>query len=385
MINYPFPIIKNLEQVQPLLEGRSDFVLSTRENYSIAQYIYTTAETFPAINKIEDERNAILRELRGIAFDSQGKVISRPFHKFFNLNEREETLYKKLDFSKEYDILEKLDGAMIRSIPIDGKHRLATKLGISQQSIEAEEFISTQQDYSKLLGEAIAADSTLIFEWCSPTLESIVSCKQSQLTLLAVRHNYTGQYWSLTEMQSWKCEVAPNVPTIKSLPMSIEDVLSGAKSANGKEGWVVRFTDGHAVKIKGSWYLRLHRLKNDFQSEKFILDLLLNGTCDDIYAFLNKDQVQQLQAFESNFWQGVNKTTQRLEQQFEEYREQGDIRYFASHIAPSLSGIERYIAYKLWKQVSARQAVTSAIRDNLNSTNRIDSVRFLWGSLEWRS
>ena len=229
MTNYPFPFIQDIDQVKPLIEHKREFVLTQHDGYSIGQYLITKSDTFPPIKGNNALSSAILRECRGIAFDSQGKVISRPFHKFFNINEREETLLRNLDFSGGYDILEKLDGAMIRPIPLNGHYRLATKLGVSKQSLDAEVFIATRPEYDKLIRQALALNYTPIFEWCSPKLKSVVQYQQEQLTLLASRHNWTGQYLSLAQMREWVNDVAPDLPIVKSLNCSIEEVLDAPK------------------------------------------------------------------------------------------------------------------------------------------------------------
>ena len=383
MVNYNFPCIEHIDQVEHLIKHRSDFVLTERDGYSIVQYIYITSDTFPPIEEKTALSSAILRECRGITFDAQGQVISRPFHKFFNINEREETLLQNIDLSKGYEVLEKLDGAMIRPIPLNGEYRLATKLGVSQQSLEVEEFVASRPEYDKLIRQAIALDSTPIFEWCSPKLESVVQYHKERLTLLAIRHNWTGQYLPLAEIEDWVRAISSGIPVVKSLKISLEQVLDMAKTATGEEGWVIRFPDGHAVKLKSSWYLRLHRLKDDFETEKFILDQLINGKTDDLYSFLNDAHQKRLQAFESQFWQAINAQAQRFEEQFDEYQRQGDQKWFALNIAPSLTGVERHIFWKLWKKANARQTVIEAIANNLGNSTRIDSVRFLWGSHRW--
>ena len=115
------------------------------------------------------------------------------------------------------------------------------------------------------------------------------------------------------------------------------------QSYNRNEGYVTWFPDGNAVKSKSAWYLRLHRLKDDFESEKFILDQLVNGAIDDIYPLLNDAHRHRLQSFENQFWQGINAQAQRFEQRFENYRNQGDHKWFALNVAPSLAGVERHI------------------------------------------
>jgi len=61
---------------------------------------------------------AIRRECRGLIFDAKtGELLSRRFHKFFNINEKEESMLENMtDLSGGHIILEKLDGSMIGTI-----------------------------------------------------------------------------------------------------------------------------------------------------------------------------------------------------------------------------------------------------------------------------
>lgn len=53
----------------------------------------------------------IRRECRGLIFDAQtGKLLSRRFHKFFNIGQNEENASEKLNWNDEYVVVEKYDG-----------------------------------------------------------------------------------------------------------------------------------------------------------------------------------------------------------------------------------------------------------------------------------
>jgi hypothetical protein len=58
----------------------------------------------------------IAAECRGIVFSPEGKILSRRYHKFFNLEEK--GYLSKIDFSQPHIILEKLDGSMVGKLPI---------------------------------------------------------------------------------------------------------------------------------------------------------------------------------------------------------------------------------------------------------------------------
>ena len=121
-MNYTFPVIKNISDVLPAIEGRDEFVVADKGDYTIIQYSVVMSDTFPDVETDFDEFSSsvdpniakIRRECRGIAFCNEtGTIIRRPMNKFFNINEREETQLNNLDFRKEHWVDTKLDGSFI--------------------------------------------------------------------------------------------------------------------------------------------------------------------------------------------------------------------------------------------------------------------------------
>ncbi len=99
-MNYEFPYISTISDVLLAIEGRDEFVVAEKEGYTVINYNVMMADTFPDV--IDDQASgmfeqydyyaALRRECRGIIFDTAtGEILRRPFHKFFNVNEREET------------------------------------------------------------------------------------------------------------------------------------------------------------------------------------------------------------------------------------------------------------------------------------------------------
>jgi len=97
-VNYDFPIINNISDVLPAIEGRDEFTVAVKEGYTVINYNVMMSDTFDCPNR---------RECRGIIFDTaSGDIIRRPFQKFFNVNEREETQDHVVDLSRPRAVLE---------------------------------------------------------------------------------------------------------------------------------------------------------------------------------------------------------------------------------------------------------------------------------------
>src|SRR3546814_1285318 len=85
---FKFVHITHLDDVRHAIS--EDFFLAERDWGFVINY---HINAFPEIkDDMSDEDKALeyaRREFRGIKFDKQGKLIARPFHKFFNWGEKE--------------------------------------------------------------------------------------------------------------------------------------------------------------------------------------------------------------------------------------------------------------------------------------------------------
>jgi RNA ligase len=78
----------------------------------------------------------LYRECRGIIFHKEtGKIISRRFHKFFNLNELDETHEDLVDVGRPHVLLDKMDGCLVSPFVSLGKLRWGSKMGITEVRI----------------------------------------------------------------------------------------------------------------------------------------------------------------------------------------------------------------------------------------------------------
>lgn len=195
-MNYQFPIIRTIDDVLPHVSGRDEFVVAEREGYSVINYVVAMADTFNMTGP-DDLGGAIRRECRGLKFAPNGEIAARPFFKFFNVGEREETQAHLIDMSQPHVIMEKMDGSMIHPMVVDGYIRWMTKMGITEVAMQAEEFIAKNVKYKEFAAWCIKEKLTPIFEWCSPFNQIVLPYENDQLTLLAVRENVSGRFLSI--------------------------------------------------------------------------------------------------------------------------------------------------------------------------------------------
>jgi len=199
---YNFPIIERIEDVLPAIEGRDEFIVAERDHYKVVNYNVGYEDTFTIDeNDVMENHGRMIakgimrRELRGIIFDAEGRLISRPAHKFFNLGEREETQLHRVDMSASHLVLEKLDGSFIRPFKTaDGVFRVGTKMGETDVAALAAPFFELPE-YRNIAEWCIERDMTPVFEFMSPKARIVVDYgNEEKLVLIFIRRNRCGTY-----------------------------------------------------------------------------------------------------------------------------------------------------------------------------------------------
>ena len=375
-MNYEFPTITNISDVLPAIEGRDEFVVAVKEGYTVINYNVMMADTFDC---------PIRRECRGIIFDTEsGDILRRPFHKFFNVNEREETQDHVVDLSQDHRILEKLDGSMIAPFMIwPGEMVWGTKMGATDVAKPVEEFVETHPNYRQFAKFVISRGYTPIFEWCSRKQRIVLDYKEDQLILTAMRDLTTGRYMSR--------DIMANTADMYFIPMvrefepqtDMKAFLDYVRDLEDVEGFVVRFSDGHMLKLKCHWYLQIHKAKEAILQDRNIVELILDEALDDVKAHLPQEDRDLLSQFEDNFNRAVLIKSAEIMQLMYQLRDSGiDRKAFALGQAQTVDGYIRPIVFKNFDvEPSAEKIdadVRNTIRNNLTKTVKYEAIREAW-------
>jgi T4 RnlA family RNA ligase len=402
-MEYKFPKIRHLDDIRDAIEGCSDFIIAEKDGYQVVNYVVRTPDTFPLIPEYnplwahvdglaepyrtqhENFYNAtIRRECRGLVFDEDGWLISRRYHKFFNVGENDEVQLDKIDFNQSHVVLEKLDGSMISPIPLNGGYRWTTKMGITEIAMQVEEFVAKNVRYSDFAEFMDNNDLTPIFEWCSRKNKIVIDHPIDQLILTAIRHNCTGEYHAYPRMrfigEVW------NIPVVEAFQVGGgKDWLQAANAMEGKEGIVIRFETGHMVKVKSEWYVLRHTNKDAITREKNVISYLVNEQLDDIYPYLTQEDKNRINNFSNAFWSEIVYISNELEDAYKEIRAKfkWDRKAFALEWAPTLPRLTAAFFFRMWDGSLARDAIVDHIKKNCGAQSKIDSVRWLFGNLKW--
>lgn len=301
-MNYKFPIIENIEQFEPIIaKNPAAYYKVDKGDYVVFNYSNLNPNNFPPVETPED---AYIREARGIAFlKSTGALISRPFHKFFNLGEREETEIDIMSF-QEARMYEKMDGSMIHPLNLPGGFRLATRGGITDVSMQPETFVAANLDYQRFINEMLHNGLTPIFEWVSPDNKIVINYNEPRLVLLDVRNRVTGVYAGCEGWEDWA-----GIPTVKRWnDITLEEV----RKWEDAEGVVVRLVNGHRVKVKAETYVRLHRYIDIFRSDRHFVAAYLSEAWDDIYSNATPEVKIKLRTASERFTSTISEKAQAI-------------------------------------------------------------------------
>jgi RNA ligase len=375
-MNYEFPTITNISDVLPAIEGRDEFVVAEKEGYIVINYNVMMADTFDC---------PIRRECRGIIFDNEsGDILRRPFHKFFNVNEREETQDHVVDLSQDHRILEKLDGSMIAPFMIwPGEMVWGTKMGATDVAKPVEEFVEANSHYRQFAKFTISRGYTPIFEWCSRKQRIVLDYREDQLILTAIRDITTGRYMSHELMEAHA--ESYRIPVVRTFEpqTDMKAFVEYVRDLEDLEGFVVRFSDGHMLKLKCHWYLQIHKAKEAILQDRNIVELILDEALDDVKAHLPQEDRDRLSRFEDNFNRAVLIKSAEIMQLMYQLRDSGiDRKAFALGQAQTVDSYIRPIVFKNFDvEPSAEKIdadVRNTIRNNLTKTVKYEAIRDAW-------
>ena len=376
-MNYQFPMIRHISDVLPHIEGREEFIVAEREGYTVINYVVAMADTFNMYPggydgplSTYDLGGVMRRECRGLIFDDDGYLMSRPFHKFFNINERDETQAHAVDMTQPHVIMEKMDGSMIRPILVDGYLRLATKMGVTNVAMQAEEWLAAQDPALKDWMRKCVEDSvTPLFEWVSPFNQIVLAYEEADLVYLGTRCNTSGWY-----MMDASCPFN-TVARYGSVEGNISDYVARQRGAEGREGDIIRFADGHMCKIKNDWYVRIHKTVDRIVFDRNIVDLIVNEEVDDVMPMLPVIQANRVRNFEIRFWNAFKQKENRLyglriaaQQNYED-----DRKRIALEMVPTLENkTDAQFIFRMLDGSDIRELLLDHVRKSISSNTKWD-------------
>ena len=332
----------------------------------------------------------VKRELRGITFSRKtGEVVSRPFHKFFNVGEHEETEEEKLS-NREFIAREKLDGTMLHPVLINGEIKFLTQKAFSNpQTEKGEELLKKDEKLYRAVRELLQRGYTPVFELISPKFQLVIPYDREELILTELRQNRTGKYL-LEERENELKEMGFKTPP--KLTGKLNELKRKIENAEMIEGYVLKDLTVKEpfplfAKLKSPWYHSHHYAFTYLHNipDHKLFNLFLQGKADDIFAaVLNRELRRKKQKrlekmvslyrtlietaeklsdfygkpeFEIRLKEEIGKIKRKHSKDFSQLNIREDYVKEASRIAKRRGKFENFLGTKLYTMLKAKEVV----------------------------
>lgn len=203
---------------------------------------------------------------RGLVTDNNGDIVAIPFQKFFNIEENRFTP------TENFEVYEKMDGSLGIVFWYQGQWVVATRGSFtSDQAIKATEIL---EKYNK---DIMFRHLTFCFEIIYPENRIVLDYGDDEKLVLLGTFDKNGKETDVEIWSQWGFDVVKKYDGIKDFK-ELKGMIK-----DDQEGFVVKFTNGDRIKVKGVEYLRLHKIMTNM-STTAVWECLKNG--DDIETIL---------------------------------------------------------------------------------------------------
>ena len=175
-----------------------------------------------------------------------------------------------------------------------------------------------------------------------------------------------------------------NIPVVRQFEpqTDMKAFLEYVRDLEDLEGFVVRFDDGHMLKLKCHWYIQIHKAKEAILQDRNIVELILEEHLDDVKAHLPTEDRDRLTQFESDFNIHVGIVVQDIIDILGELDDSNiDRKTFAIEMAPKLDPYIRPIVFKNFDGCTIGKIfddVRNVVRNNLGRTAKYEAIRDAW-------
>jgi RNA ligase len=243
-----------------------------------------------------------------ITEDTTGKILIRPFRKFFNY---EEVVGKNVIPSKgDYVyVQEKMDGSLGILFCYEGEWIMATRGSFaSEQAIKGLEIVK-----SKYFLGSWSKEYAYLVEIIYPENRIVVNYGEEKIVFLSVVLNEswnwkptddTELHWTTANMVLHANGVEEDDLVKTEQHFSFSDELYKSlkeKNETNKEGFVLRFQPGNfRIKIKFEEYVRLHKVMTNLSTTAVWEVLSMGGSMDDFLKDVPDEFYQKIQDYVSD-------------------------------------------------------------------------------------
>ena len=166
------------------------------------------------------------------------------------------------------------------------------------------------------------------------------------------------------------------VPQYGSVAGNLSDYIARQRSAEGREGDIIRFADGHMVKVKNDWYVRIHKTVDRIVFDRNIVALILNEEMDDVAPLLPRVQADRVREFEIRFAERLHATVENYDHYWNTVVASGlDRKRYAQEWMPTIKGNDSFAPNYVFGRFAGRdgrQMILDHIEKHITTNVRWD-------------
>lgn len=356
------------------------------DGYNVSIFNYRLAS-------YKDFSDNLAWEMRGLVyvFDNDGTYKTyRLLHKFFNLNQVEETQYSTVKDRKVKSVYSKEDGSVGSFIKLpNGKVIAKSKMSFeSDQALGMMSIYQSNQEIKDFINWSLDNDLVAVFEYVAPHNRIVLRYTKEELILLRLRDNRTGEYLNL---EDYKDKIG-SIRTAMKYNYTLDELVEMCKSVEDIEGWVVDL-DGLFVKMKTTWYFSLHGLlTDDLYRENRLIAYILDEQIDDVMAQIpeeDKESHERVERIVAAITKEVDRRVKSVMSDYNVYLTMADGFDWDKSVREGLMRKRYAQLYKKTENFSAVMSIVQGkdvydiVKDKLaKETYRLENARKLLSSID---
>jgi hypothetical protein len=230
---------------------------------------------------------------RSLIVDKDGEVLSSGWPKFFNYGEKPEC-YPKIEEYNDIRFIDKIDGSLVICDYVNEQFSMRTRGTASYNTLpNAKDFELLLKKHPKVLD--VLKDNqhlSLLFEIVTPNNVIVVRPKEVEFYFIGAINKNGMVIVSNQDLTNIWRKIGP-VPVPKSYEFNnfknLSEIAGHIKNWKGKEGIVISYNNNqNRIKLKSDWYLFIHRVKSELNSENNLIEYYVESNMPDKDEFAKK-------------------------------------------------------------------------------------------------
>ncbi len=235
------------------------------------------------------QEDPLSRELRGLVIIKETQEVFLSVPKFFNYNEIPETLEQNTKHLKIKKVQKKLDGSLITPVVINSEIITKSKASFeSDQAKLAQEIIDNDPELSFAILDCYSNGFQPFFELIGNDNRHVIDYNQDNKLVLIMMRDHNGEFIDINKFDYLFSDIA------ESYDYNLEELIHLQQTAKGIEGFVTKFTNNQIMKFKTKEFFELHKIVQESDSYKIILERVLDENMDDILSQVPENRRENL-------------------------------------------------------------------------------------------